>query len=93
MTSPGRGGGSSHHGGMFFEVMLRNAGVDGFVMSRESGNEAQKSDGQHCVANVSLKHSKNQYVGHSDGASALKGAGHRKRTAIASWKLTHKPRV
>jgi len=40
---------------MFFEVMLRNDGVAGFVMSWESGNEAKKSDGQHCVANVSLK--------------------------------------
>ena len=48
----------SHHGGMFFEVMLRNDGVADFVKSWESGNEAQKSEGQHCVANVSLKKTK-----------------------------------
>jgi len=43
---------------MFFEVMLRNDGVADFVKSWESGNEAQKSEGQHCVANVSLKKTK-----------------------------------
>ena len=47
----------SHHGGMFFEVILGNDSVTGFVKSRESGSEAQKSEGQQkcCVANVFLK--------------------------------------
>jgi len=42
---------------MFFEVMLGNDGIAGFVKSWKSGSEAQKSEGQQkcCVANVFLK--------------------------------------
>ena len=48
---------SSHHGGIFIEVMLGNDGVAGFVKSWESGNEAKRSDSQQrcCVANVFLE--------------------------------------